>query len=996
MVKTSASLLPRMAIPVLVLLLLVSPAVHSTNPQDFATIHDQRGSSMQGNNLQGTQVKPSGTVKAQATSNLEGSSLMALSTSNVQYYGGPVANTLTLWPIFWLPAGYAYENGGSDSNYKRLIMQFLSDLQGSDYYNILTQYFDNVNGLPLNTVTVKPMIPDSATYPCDLLIRGGCSSANPLYNTDFEAEVTKEASAQAEGPDNLYLVFTGSGVYSCTDLAKTECSFGSGYCANQGQFPSSTGSQLVYINMPDIQTSISSPSSSCIPPSPLVTRVSPNHDYIADYEISNLSHEIFESVSDPLRNAWYDTTGPHTGEIGDKCVSQDVQTEFGTNGNFADGNLVLNGHPYIVQQEWSNIAGACTLSLPFAKPEPITLTPSLDTVVSTVPTSFSVTVKNPSSNSYSITSVTIVSPPGWSFSLDQSYNPTCGNSLNTLASNSQFEVQCSTGGDGIAPGSSDTLNLGAIIGALSPVNAPPPKGTFLGVETNSASAGPFPTSSFSMTSIARTTVALMPDSATNINEGSSPLIIVATLSSGQPGVQIHFTDTNNGANGEILSPAVTSTDAGGTGSTSFTPSSQVGIYDQVVATIGVGSGISGASGIIKVVAASSTSSASVPPPTTGGPVSITLTNSQSMGTPVPFQQRITFNPSLYSSIEASNLGNIRFCSDSACATQLSAWLESCSPSCGISATSATVWVKLDNSIPPNGRTLTIYMNFLSASTDFDGVYWGEAPALSTTYGQYDNGASVFPTLYQNFAGGSVPSGWTNNGGTIDNGFVTTAGSAAYLLTTAKYGVDPNQILDVYGYSSTIVSGEHGGLGYQDSSDENGCTGCQGVVVGTAYLSVSTTNYAYETQVAAFQNGFIDTGIRASTTYHVWTIYWPSSSSATFWADYGGKSTINSNVPGLTQTLGAASLGNVIAMQWIRIRAYPPNGVLPAFSIGPPVTLTSSSSSSSSTTSSISSSSSSSSSSVPEFPTILVPVIALASLATVAILGRRTSTERDSA
>ena len=35
------------------------------------------------------------------------------------------------------------------------------------------------------------------------------------------------------------------------------------------------------------------------------------------------------------------------------------------------------------------------------------------------------------------------------------------------------------------------------------------------------------------------------------------------------------------------------------------------------------------------------------------------------------------------------------------------------------------------------------MVFMSTSTNFDDNYWGEAPSLSTTYGQYDNGVNVF-------------------------------------------------------------------------------------------------------------------------------------------------------------------------------------------------------------------------------------------------------------
>src|SRR5207244_9511310 len=79
-------------------------------------------------------------------------------------------------------------------------------------------------------------------------------------------------------------------------------------------------------------------------------------------------------------------------------------------------------------------------------------------------------------------------------------------------------------------------------------------------------------------------------------------------------------------------------------------------------------------------------------------VPITLTNNQGSATPSPFQQKITWNPSSYTTYEASDLGNVRFCSDSACTTTLNAWLESCTSSCVPSATSASAWARIASPI----------------------------------------------------------------------------------------------------------------------------------------------------------------------------------------------------------------------------------------------------------------------------------------------------------
>ena len=90
---------------------------------------------------------------------------------------------------------------------------------------------------------------------------------------------------------------------------------------------------------------------------------SPNNNAAADTEISIVSHEHLEAVTDanpppggpePPTTAWTDSDGY---EIADKCAY-----DYGS--IKSDGsNMNLNGHPYIIQLEFSNLAssgkGAC-------------------------------------------------------------------------------------------------------------------------------------------------------------------------------------------------------------------------------------------------------------------------------------------------------------------------------------------------------------------------------------------------------------------------------------------------------------------------------------------------------------------------------------------------------------------------------------------------------------------------------------------------------------
>src|SRR5262249_577170 len=111
--------------------------------------------------------------------------------------------------------------------------------------------------------------------------------------------------------------------------------------------------------------------------------VYPNGDQSADAEINTLSHEVIEAETDPHPNDTWTAPNPE-GEIGDAC-----------NFNFAPrsdigADVYMNGHPYIMQQEYSNAAHACAIDLPTNG----FCAGSVSTVCSPT-TSFSKTVDNP-------------------------------------------------------------------------------------------------------------------------------------------------------------------------------------------------------------------------------------------------------------------------------------------------------------------------------------------------------------------------------------------------------------------------------------------------------------------------------------------------------------------------------------------------------------------------------------------------------------------------
>jgi hypothetical protein len=132
--------------------------------------------------------------------------------------------------------------------------------------------------------------------------------------------------------NKMYLLFTSSGEGSCFDSGSTECAY-TYYCAYHSSFGSPS---VIYGNEPygDPNT--------CNSVTVFPTRAD------ADTAATAASHEISEAITDPLGNAWYDSSGS---EIGDKCAYN-----YGTN-TWDSGKANQNWGLFLeVQQEFDNHA----------------------------------------------------------------------------------------------------------------------------------------------------------------------------------------------------------------------------------------------------------------------------------------------------------------------------------------------------------------------------------------------------------------------------------------------------------------------------------------------------------------------------------------------------------------------------------------------------------------------------------------------------------------
>jgi hypothetical protein len=286
-------------------------------------------------------------------------------THKMTYHGGSIMLTHKAYLIFWT-GGHSFA-----STYMSLIERWFTDVGSTSMYNINHQYYQ----CTLPTCSPKTYIQNTESlggyfldtvhpYPSG---RPGTASA-PLLNADIYNEAYNAILYKGwplGGLNVEFYVFTPKGVESCFDSSHSGCTIGAGahfgtesssYCAYHSWFYVSPH-YFIYANMSYAATWKTGYTYNCGTHS---TTVNGNPD--ADIEISPTSHEQFESVTDPLINAWYDSNG--AGEIGDKCAYR-----YGTiapNGS----NVYLHLHYYIIQQEWSNAAfigiaySGCRLSYP--------------------------------------------------------------------------------------------------------------------------------------------------------------------------------------------------------------------------------------------------------------------------------------------------------------------------------------------------------------------------------------------------------------------------------------------------------------------------------------------------------------------------------------------------------------------------------------------------------------------------------------------------------
>jgi len=295
----------------------------------------------------------------------------AVGTPPLINHGGPVmavpsvGSQVVVTPIFWEPSGFSFA-----SSYKNVVVQYLTDVAAASgtHGNVFatnTEY-SGLNGRVNYGVSVGTPVDDTTAFPA-----AGCTTNTGAINVIAANSLPTDLG-------HMYVMFTPKGVETCFypgNPSNQQCSINStpsaAFCGYHSYF-GGTG-ESIYAELP-FPIYSSATGYSCTKQNLGGGIQSPNGDTDADVQISTLSHEMSEAITDPNLNAWYDSSGY---ENGDECAYV-YGTLSGSAGTHY--NQVINGNVYLTQTEFSNhdyatTSGGCLQKLPAVLPSLTSVTP---------------------------------------------------------------------------------------------------------------------------------------------------------------------------------------------------------------------------------------------------------------------------------------------------------------------------------------------------------------------------------------------------------------------------------------------------------------------------------------------------------------------------------------------------------------------------------------------------------------------------------------------
>jgi hypothetical protein len=250
----------------------------------------------------------------------------------ITYHNGPVilggTHVYYIWYGGWMTNGSA----GYDPNAAPILNTLATNIGGSSYFNINTTYY---SGTATQTpVTNAVSLSGSCT---DNYSQG--TSLNDRAIGTIVANAIKNCFLNQPDPQGVYFVLTSQDVRETSGFCSQYCGWHT--------YGTINGMNVKYAFIGDSAACLNS----CSMFGSKTGWKAPNGDPGADGMASIIAHELEESTTDPLLNAWYDSSGA---ENADKCA-----WTFGTVTQTATASYnVTLGFNYLIQQNWVNNANA--------------------------------------------------------------------------------------------------------------------------------------------------------------------------------------------------------------------------------------------------------------------------------------------------------------------------------------------------------------------------------------------------------------------------------------------------------------------------------------------------------------------------------------------------------------------------------------------------------------------------------------------------------------
>jgi hypothetical protein len=335
---------------------------------------------------------------------LVGGSFERALADNLTNQNGPVMqNPIRAFFIYWLPTGVVLDTSQTDGigNYTTLMQRFSNDASGSRYLNIVTQYPSVCGSNPCvmrngaGAFAFGGNWTDTQSYPSN---RG--TRTNPLQDGDIQNEVTRAIAQNFWTLDANAVFFVITGVFQNSGALVEECQVSNlffssctynRFCAYHDYFNSGSNNiRYNYVSNASFNTA------GCA----MGISTGVNGQVASDREVVLMSHELFETITDPEINAWLDGSG---NEIGDKCNPNDATNPVPA------ATVNMNGHTYNVQQQWSNGSASCVSG--FGPSVKLTVETGTDDLRGDSSTTAS--LQDPASNTFETFTMKAQSDAGW-------------------------------------------------------------------------------------------------------------------------------------------------------------------------------------------------------------------------------------------------------------------------------------------------------------------------------------------------------------------------------------------------------------------------------------------------------------------------------------------------------------------------------------------------------------------------------------------------------